>query len=140
MKKRYFGILFAVCMTVLLLTVTAYAAESGTCGASENGENLTWTLTDDGTLTITGTGDMPDPAPWQPLEEAGLVKCIKTTLNGTTTMVLTEDLTITENPADHRRHHHRPERPHPDLRRQRPRQRDPRQHRCDPDPERLQQR
>lgn len=96
MKKRYFGILFAVCMTVLLLTVTAYAAESGTCGASENGENLTWTLTDDGTLTITGTGDMPDPAPWQPLEEAGLVKCIKTTLNGTTTMVLTEDLTITE--------------------------------------------
>ncbi len=89
MKKRYFGILFAVCMTVLLLTVTAYAAESGTCG-----DNITWRLTPDGILTITGTGEIPDPAPWQPLEEAGLIKY---TLGGnSTTMVLTEDLTITE--------------------------------------------
>lgn len=42
MRKRYFGILFAICMTVLLLTVTAYAAESGTCGATES-DDLTWT-------------------------------------------------------------------------------------------------
>ena len=31
---------------------------SGTCGAQ--GDNLTWTLTDDGTLTISGKGDMED--------------------------------------------------------------------------------
>ena len=38
-----------------ILSVTASATESGTCG-----ENLTWTLTDDGALTISGTGDMGD--------------------------------------------------------------------------------
>ena len=41
---------------------------SGTCGAQ--GDNLTWTLTPDGTLTISGKGDMEDYeknfswAPW----------------------------------------------------------------------------
>ncbi len=35
------------------INVKASAAESGTCG-----ENLTWTLSDDGTLTISGTGEM----------------------------------------------------------------------------------
>ena len=43
----------------VLLSMTA----SGTCG-----DNLTWTLTDDGTLTISGTGSMTgysyDEAPW----------------------------------------------------------------------------
>ena len=36
---------------------TEYTA-SGTCGAE--GDNLTWTLCDDGTLTISGTGEMAD--------------------------------------------------------------------------------
>ena len=42
-------------LAVLLLPGHAEAAEiaSGTCG-----ENLTWVLTDDGTLTISGTGAM----------------------------------------------------------------------------------
>ena len=40
---------------------------SGTCGAQ--GENLTWVLTEDGTLTISGSGEMqgyinPSKAPW----------------------------------------------------------------------------
>lgn len=39
---------------------------SGTCG--KDGDNLTWTLDDQGTLTITGTGEMKDyssgTAPW----------------------------------------------------------------------------
>ena len=40
---------------------------SGECG--ENGNNLTWVLTEDGTLTISGSGNMRDyspdtPAPW----------------------------------------------------------------------------
>ena len=38
-----------------LLGVTASAASSGTCG-----ENLTWVLDDDGTFTVSGTGDMYD--------------------------------------------------------------------------------
>ena len=33
---------------------------SGTCGAEAGGSNLTWTLTSDGKLTISGTGDMAD--------------------------------------------------------------------------------
>ncbi|MBQ6863816.1 MAG: leucine-rich repeat protein [Clostridia bacterium] len=38
-----------------LLTPTADAATSGTCG-----ENLIWTLDDEGTLTVSGTGEMTD--------------------------------------------------------------------------------
>ena len=34
--------------------------DSGTCGAEGDGSNLTWTLTQDGTLTISGNGDMID--------------------------------------------------------------------------------
>ncbi|MCM1047572.1 MAG: leucine-rich repeat domain-containing protein [Clostridiales bacterium] len=42
--------------------------QSGSCG-----ENLTWTLSEDGTLTISGTGDMddystPDQLPWHDVE------------------------------------------------------------------------
>ena len=42
-------------MLPLGLVDTAYAASSGTCG-----DKLTWSLSDDGTLTISGTGDMAD--------------------------------------------------------------------------------
>ena len=42
---------------------------SGTCGAEAGGSNLTWTLTSDSTLTISGTGDMADfttgSQPWE---------------------------------------------------------------------------
>lgn len=44
------AILFS-CLTVL----PVHAESSGTCG-----DNLTWTLDDNGTLTISGTGDMAD--------------------------------------------------------------------------------
>ena len=47
-------ILCAVAL-LLLLPGTAKAAESGTCG-----ENVTWTLDDTGTLTISGSGPMYD--------------------------------------------------------------------------------
>ena len=42
-------------MPVSDLSLIANAAESGTCG-----ENLTWTLDNDGTLTISGTGRMTE--------------------------------------------------------------------------------
>ena len=71
MKKRLLAMLLCVAMAASLLTVGAAAEEgdtSGTCG-----DNLTWSLDSDGTLTISGTGDMWDyshygtprnPAPW----------------------------------------------------------------------------
>ena len=51
-------------MWTVLPALTAQAAADGICG-----ENLTWTLDDDGVLTITGEGAMDDyeewiPAPW----------------------------------------------------------------------------
>ena len=39
-------------------TVKAYFMRCGTCG--KNGDNLIWTLDDQGTLTISGTGEMAD--------------------------------------------------------------------------------
>lgn len=58
-NKKVWGLVLAVVMLVGMLTVfpmSAHAAEiiaSGSCG-----ENVTWTLDDEGTLTISGTGEM----------------------------------------------------------------------------------
>jgi len=57
-KTRKIVFLFLLCSFLLfLLTIPAeaYIVHSGTCG-----ENLTWTLNDSGTLTISGTGRMTD--------------------------------------------------------------------------------
>lgn len=40
----------------------AEVIDSGTCG--KDGDNLTWVLTSDGTLTISGTGEMTSVSPW----------------------------------------------------------------------------
>ncbi len=71
MKKKL-GIMFLVLSAILIIPFVAHAAEiidSGTCGA--DGDNLTWTLDDGGTLTISGTGEMNnyggvngDLSPW----------------------------------------------------------------------------
>ena len=66
MKKRFWIMLAGVALLIFLL-LPAMAETSGVCGA--NGDNLTWILTDDGVLTIDGTGEMAnytvdDPAPW----------------------------------------------------------------------------
>ena len=42
-------------LITLLVSLSAYAEKSGTCGT-----NLQWKLTDEGVLTITGTGKMKD--------------------------------------------------------------------------------
>ena len=46
---------FYILMITLLMGLSANAEETGTCGP-----NLKWKLTDDGVLTITGTGQMED--------------------------------------------------------------------------------
>jgi len=56
-KRIFFGIVMAILCTCIL-SVGVYAADevaSGTCG-----DNLTWVLDSEGTLTISGTGDMWD--------------------------------------------------------------------------------
>ena len=58
MKKRFlsFMLVFSILVTLtVVLPTTVSAASSGTCG-----ENLTWTLDDSGTLTISGSGKMAD--------------------------------------------------------------------------------
>ena len=62
LKKRLLSILLAAVMVLTMLPLglvdTAWAADvvdSGSCG-----DKLTWKLSDDGTLTISGTGDMYD--------------------------------------------------------------------------------
>ena len=70
--KRLISLLTVLALCFCLLPVTAAAAESGTCG-----ENVTWTLSDKGVLTISGTGPMANydsdswdhGAPWYPLVE-----------------------------------------------------------------------
>ena len=54
MRKRVLGLVLVLSMLMSLVPTAANAAESGTCG-----DNLTWTL-DNGTLTISGTGNMYD--------------------------------------------------------------------------------
>ncbi len=60
------SIIFVIAVFSLAVPVIASAATSGNCGA--NGDNVTWTLDDEGTLTISGEGDMEDyynyGAPW----------------------------------------------------------------------------
>ena len=55
MKRKILSVLMAAVMIMLLMPVITHAAANGTCG-----ENLTWTLDDNGTLTISGTGEMTD--------------------------------------------------------------------------------
>lgn len=59
MRKRVWSILLAVCMVLVLLPATALAANvlySGRCGA-----NASWVITDDGVMTISGTGTVTAP-------------------------------------------------------------------------------
>lgn len=61
--RRKLAALLASVMLLAMLPVMAYAVEvvdSGECG--DQGDNLTWSLDSEGTLTISGTGKMADYA------------------------------------------------------------------------------
>lgn len=61
MKKLLGLMLSAIMLLTILPGLTVYGADiiaGGECGAQ--GDNLTWTLDSEGTLTISGTGDMAD--------------------------------------------------------------------------------
>lgn len=53
--KRFATLLLALCLIAAMLPIAVSAATTGTCG-----NNLTWSLSDSGTLTISGTGPMVD--------------------------------------------------------------------------------
>lgn len=80
MKKRILNVLLTYCIVIIvfaILPATAMATDSGTCG-----DNLTWTLEDNGTLTIAGTGDMASYAssestPWYYNRESVIKVVIK---------------------------------------------------------------
>ncbi len=65
MKKTRVWILLTICLLLGALTPAAWAAEtaSGTCG-----DNLTWSLSG-GTLTVSGSGDMAEGAPWSEYQD-----------------------------------------------------------------------
>ena len=74
MKKRIVSFILAALLICTLLPTSVFAADivaSGTCGAQ--GDNLAWTLDSDGTLTISGTGEMHDyyqqKKPWSDYNE-----------------------------------------------------------------------
>ena len=63
-KLRLLSALLALAMLLALLPTAAFAADNivayGNCGAESDGSNVTWTLDDNGTLTISGKGAMKD--------------------------------------------------------------------------------
>ena len=56
MKKKLIAWLLVICMAISLLPAAALADTAATSGKC--GDNVTWTLSDDGTLTISGKGKM----------------------------------------------------------------------------------
>ena len=66
--KKWLCCLLVICLIAVMVPVTAQAAASNTCG-----KNVTWSLSNDGVLTISGTGPMADyeygGAPWNSSSE-----------------------------------------------------------------------
>ncbi len=57
MKRFAIALVLAlICLGVLCVAASAEIVKSGVCGM--NGDNVTWTLDEDGVLTISGTGEM----------------------------------------------------------------------------------
>ncbi|MBR3503596.1 MAG: leucine-rich repeat protein, partial [Clostridia bacterium] len=56
--KKVYGALLVLAVCAAVFAGAACAASSGYCGGEGDGTNLTWTLDDEGVLTINGTGYM----------------------------------------------------------------------------------
>ena len=68
MKKKFLIAFVSMLFAAALFSgISAHAAEivdSGFCGAEGDGTNLTWTLDSEGTLTVTGNGEMGKYIDW----------------------------------------------------------------------------
>ena len=58
--KKLLAFVLSVLLVAGVLPLTAYTAHAAIVDSGECGDNLTWTLDDEGTLTIRGTGSMND--------------------------------------------------------------------------------
>lgn len=83
MKKRILSLLLVLSiLSTLIFAIpsSVFAASSGTCG-----DNLTWTLDDNGTLTINGEGDMLNflskNSPWYSLRSSIITVDIQNNVN-----------------------------------------------------------
>ena len=72
MKRKILSVLLALCMVLGMLPGTAQATEAEIVSSGNCGNNVTWTLDEAGTLTISGTGDMGNysSAPWYTLNDS----------------------------------------------------------------------
>jgi len=59
-SKRLIGILLTVCMLLALVPTVAFASDTTVVGTGDAGGGITWTITSDGVLALTGTGTLPD--------------------------------------------------------------------------------
>ncbi len=71
MRKRILSLVLVVSMLMVIVPVTVSAATSGSCGT-----NVTWTLDDSGTLTISGTGAMKNYYLSSPFDNNNNIKSI----------------------------------------------------------------
>ena len=71
--KKLLAILLALCMVLTMMPITA-SAESAVVASGTWGENITWALTEDGTLIFSGEGEADgyssaNPYPWKEYAE-----------------------------------------------------------------------
>lgn len=94
MKKKLFSFVLAFVLGAGV-SIQATIIDSGTCGESGNETNVTWELTSDGLLTISGTGAMADysimddepKAPWDSYKSSSYPKITSIIVNrGVTTI------------------------------------------------------
>ena len=58
MRKKLLSILALLCLTVSSAWAGGAVVTSGNCGTYQHESDVTWTLTEDKVLTISGSGDM----------------------------------------------------------------------------------
>ena len=68
MWKRILAAILSICIVFTMLPMTSFAEEANDIASGSCGTDVIWTLTDDGTLTISGSGAMQayKMGEWQP--------------------------------------------------------------------------
>lgn len=59
-SKRLIGILLTICMFLALVPTVAFAADNAVVATGDAGGGITWTITSDGVLSLTGNGAIPE--------------------------------------------------------------------------------
>ena len=60
MNKRVLAAILAICMAFAILPTAAFAEEEGGITVGSCGKEVNWALSEDGTLTVSGSGEMYD--------------------------------------------------------------------------------